>query len=449
MIVRLLLAVLLAWTAAPARAAAPFDGPRAVPPSWVLHGAALDIDCARGRSWPGYALTGAGAPQAIKVTRASTAFEDDLNGWLYAFAVNQLRMTSKGCLIEEARTNSLPQSQFASGYTATETTATATAGIAPDTTLTATLLVPSTNATGHSFVNTTGLTLTAAVYSWSIYVKSAGYGFASLIAQSGVGGGIRYSAVVNLTTGAVTQNGTTGSPANNTSIAACYPNGWCRIMVSMTASTSSTQSKLYIAASATGAPAVDATLNPNAAGDGTSGILAWGAQIELGAFTTSYIPTAAGTAARSADFASMSLPAGATSSSAYSLWALGTPEAPTSYATNQIMAQVDDGTSNSQVFLQRDASTGAVRGATLITGVQTNAAPSGTFAQNAAGKLAAYVSVNMLKAAFNVGTPASGAPTGLAGVGNLRLGTNRNGSGSFWNGYLSRITVSPFSLLNN
>lgn len=75
-------------------------------PSWVLPGAVVDIDCTNHRVWPPNILN------SLAVARTGGASELTLAGGLVLFANNQLRNTSFGCMVEEARTNSIANSSM-------------------------------------------------------------------------------------------------------------------------------------------------------------------------------------------------------------------------------------------------------------------------------------------------------------------------------------------------
>jgi hypothetical protein len=84
--------------------------------------------------------------------------------------------------------------------------------------------------------------------------------------------------------------------AGNTAIATSVGNGWWRLSVTYTLPASgvtTTGIGLYIYDSA----------GANYTGDGTSGLYLWGAQLELGANASSYVPTVAAAVTRAADVA--------------------------------------------------------------------------------------------------------------------------------------------------
>jgi hypothetical protein len=194
-------------------------------------------------------------------------------------------------LVEPQRTNlALFSEQFNdAAWTKESATITSNSVIAPNGTTTAdTFTATATNASHYLSQNinvTTGNTIT-----FSCYVKNNGGNFVQLVA-----GGTDFTPVdpyqnFNLQTGTLASGNITNSTITNVG------NGWFRISSSVT-STSTAVGYFFIA------PILNGTSGRLSAftGDGTSGIYIWGAQLELGAYATSYIPTASASVTRNAD----------------------------------------------------------------------------------------------------------------------------------------------------
>jgi hypothetical protein len=208
---------------------------------------------------------------------------------------------SLGLLIEEQRTNLVLRSEeFDNGYwTKTNVTVTANQVIAPDGTLTADKIIGSSASNAKYLIRYIAGTLGTGSY--SIYAKAGEQRYVYLKTQP-TGTTANYGIVVDLATGIITQtlNSTSGTTVSNS--VQSVGNGWYRISFSINTVT-------YTYFSVVGVPT--ATISTSSygdasyTGDGYSGIFLWGAQLEAGAFPTSYIPTVASQVTRSADSASM------------------------------------------------------------------------------------------------------------------------------------------------
>jgi hypothetical protein len=193
------------------------------------------------------------------------------------FEHNPVTGESLGLEIEEQRTNLRTYSDDFSNaaWSKDNVTIASNTIIAPDGTLIGDAIVENTANSSHSISGST--TVTAGLHTVTLYAKAAGR--TRFRIREGTTGGF---ADFNL-----------ASPSSNM---VSVGNGWFRCSVSLTPASTNFILQVYVA---------DASNNLTYTGNGFSGIYIWGAQLEAGAFATSYIPTVASQVTRLADVAQM------------------------------------------------------------------------------------------------------------------------------------------------
>lgn len=295
----------------------------------------------------------AGAPLDNRITfaRASTATFVGSNGLIQTAAVDTPRfdynpdnLTAKGLLIEEQRTNLVTYSAQFDNAAWTKVAATISADVAtsPDGTTNADKLVEDTSAASHLARQSVSVT-TGTSYTFFAYAKAAERSVLVLQLVA-TGFGTARTVWYDLATGTVSK-----STGTSTSTITPAGNGWYLCTITATASaTAATNFLVFMDNSPTGTGSYT--------GDGTSGLYLWGAQLEAGAFATSYIPTVAAQVTRSADVATMT---GTNFSSWYNQTEgtfVGSFDA-FSPASTMLWAGISDGTSSNR--LQSGSSSGS------------------------------------------------------------------------------------------
>jgi len=222
----------------------------------------------------------------VTFTRSSTATYTNQIGLIQSAAVNEPRfdydpvtLAARGLLVEESRTNLLTYSEQVdnAAWTKTSLSVTANSLSAPDGTVTADKFIETAANNLHRVISSS---FAAGTYTISVYAKAGERTKVELVTAP-------VDARFDLSTGTVIS----GTGASIVSVG----NGWYRCVLTFTQAISSS----------VGYGLLDASGNATYTGDGTSGAYFWGAQLEQGSFSTSYIPTVAASVTRSADVASV------------------------------------------------------------------------------------------------------------------------------------------------
>lgn len=239
----------------------------------------------------------------LTVTRATGGYAEDQTGALTWFNSGQARITNKGLLVEEARTNLILQSGFASGWSLDGVTTALNADIAPDGTQTA-MVATETATTANHAVSQVSSTITAgATVTGSYYLKPqpGGRDYARIVVANAVSPTTTRFAqcVIQVSAQKVVFTGQASYTPPACTITP-QASGSYRITLTTTTATD-TAVALWLS------PLPTATASTYAGS--TSFYQAyWGPQLEVGAFATSYIPTTSAAATRPADDIRLSSP---------------------------------------------------------------------------------------------------------------------------------------------
>ena len=193
---------------------------------------------------------------------------------------------SLGLLVEESRSNlfnytedftQLPVSGVQDGWFRGRVIPTTESVTAPDGSSSVSLLTENNTSFGEHYVSQEGFNYTSGVtYTWSWYVKPNGRDNVYCKVYTNFN---NTQVILNLETSSeyyLTEN--TFDDITNTKL----PNGWYRVSFTSTATSTGEGSVLLGFA--------QSTTVRSYTGDGSSGMYYWGAQVEAGAFPTSYIP---------------------------------------------------------------------------------------------------------------------------------------------------------------
>lgn len=339
-----------------------------------------------------------------------------------------------GLLIEEQRTNLHTWSEDFSNaiYNLVQVTVASNADTAPDGATTADRIVPGVSSAAH-FLTTNGIVSVTSgnYYRFSIFVEADGY---DRFVFRGNGAELNGGMSVNLAAETASATGT----GTDLEVEA-YPGGRYRVSFTVQATGTASRGIVFQILDATGAGTF--------AGDGTSGVLVWGLQVEeiaSGQKQSSYIKTEGSQATRAADDISLATSAFAWSATAGAIVARAIP---TVAARLGAAVSVNDGSGDEEIRLFRDASGNLAMqvedgGANQLSPLDSGANAADTTEFVFAGAWAA----NDFAVAADGGAVQTDGSGTLPSVDTFEIG--RDQAGNAFNGHLKSLVYRPRRITN-
>lgn len=351
------------------------------------------------------------------------------------FDYDPITLVCRGLLVEETRVNQCLQSlnlAASSSWAANSLSYTANQLTAPNGNLEAALYNEGTASAQHYVNNAASSVTSGTTYTASVYVKAGTVQWFQIPLSSGTFGTNAWGNfdVVN---GVV---GNKGSAATTSIVAA--GNGWWRCIISAPATATISAATLQIAFCGN---TNTASRLPSTTGTSKT-MYVWGAQVEAGAFATSYIPTTSAAVTRNADVATI------TGTNFSNWWQANkggvlVRARPSTVSGTRPWVQFDDGTANEIITLRGNTTNPELY---IVDGgaaqVQIDA---GTIAANTVYRFAAGWKLNECAASINGGNSVLDGQATIPTVTQARLGSDGT---NYLNGHIQTIEYYNFKPTN-
>lgn len=356
---------------------------------------------------------------------------------------------NKGLLIEEARTNvCLRSEEFQTTWVVENTSVSSNLSVAPDGTTTADSIIETGTTSVHAIRQESisiiaGSYVTASVFIKALGVGSSRYPRLQLNNSAGTNGA---RALFDVDNGTIALNPVNiGTGSGVTSSITDVGNGWYRCTCSTIIDASTTSIRFYMFMQNQ-----KTAYTASYSGDNTSGVLLWGAQLEAGAFPTSYIKTTSASVTRNADQASMT---GTNFSSWYNasegtaFWQGDTVNTSTATGQNPRGWSIsDNGTAERLAFSL--GFEGNTRTFFVIDGSATQCNifspdPAVALVANQTYKAASAYKVNDFAHTLDGNSPGTDTSGTLPTVDRAYFGVNEAGVGGWLNGHIAKFYYWP------
>lgn len=347
--------------------------------------------------------------------------------------------TYRGLLVEPAATNlALRSAAFNTTWGKSDITVTDNSIASPDGTTTADTITEGTAGTAEIFQTCTIASGSTATF--SIHIKAnANNDFVRLIISQSGGFGNRVQTWFNLTNNTFGNSANVGTATGVTVASQLLPNGWYRI--SLSGAIPSVTS--YVISVSSAASSGSSTRVNNAS------YYLWGAQLETGSVATSYIPTVASTANRTADSVTLTGASSLIGQTEGTLYAEIVARNFNSATTIRRLLTISDGTTSNRIGIASALSQDYRLQGVVVTGGSTVAQIIQTSNNTQDAVIKSAIGYKLDDVAFYVNGSSIGTDTSatIPTCNRIDIG-NQLGGEQFLNGWIRSVALFPTRLSN-